>query len=556
MDIPHISVLLAVAAFFGVVLRRFKQPLLIGYILAGAVLAALGILEDQQVIESLGNIGVTLLLFLVGLEMNIRELPSVGKSALLIGLTQILITFLLSFLTGIFFQIDIIDAAYLGLAVSFSSTIVIVKLLSEKNTLNSLYGKITVGILLVQDFAAILIMILLAGIDGGIMNAAAIIWFIVKAILLFTSVWVLSRKVFPYFFDKYIASSPDLIFIVSIAWALGLASFVAGPLGFSLEMGGLLAGLALSNLPEHLEIGSRTKPLKDFFLTIFFLSLGAMLINIELTLILIPMLVYTVLVIFVKPLVVMAIMAFMNFRRRTSFLTSVSLGQISEFSLKIVSVGVVLEHIGRETLALTVMVTAVSMILSTYLILGAEKLFNKINQRLLIFERKKPKDLVYLKNDPINDHVVLVGCLRTGLRLLPFLKRKNIPYIIVDFNPEIYNRLSTEGHPLIFGDITDSEILEASRINRARLVVSTIDSFNDNLVLLEYINRLEKKPMTIFTAGTRSNALRFYKNGADYVIVPEIVAGDHIRNLLKIYGIKSQRLKIAGKYHFNRLIFS
>lgn len=556
MDFSQISLLLVVAAISGIVVKRFRQPILIGYLFAGFALAATGVIKDHQLIDNMGKVGVALLLFLVGLEMNVRELPTIGKVAFFTGIGQIIFTFTIGFIVGMLLGYDPVVSSYLAIAVSFSSTIIIIKLLSEKNSLNSLYGKISIGFLLVQDFVAILILIFLAGIGRGGMGGFDFIFVFIKAALLLGIIWLLSKKILPALFEKFVATSPELTFIVSIAWALGLASLVAGPLGFTLEIGGFLAGLALSNLPEHLEIGSKTRPLRDFFLTLFFLSLGANLVIDDVAKVILPAITFSALVLIGNPIIVMSILGILRFRKRTSFLASVSVAQISEFSLIVVAMGVSLGHLGSDHLALTVMIAAITMTASTYLILGAEKIYSKIKNKLSIFERKNPKDLVYLPDQEFSDHVVLVGCLRTGVRLLPYFKKKNIPLVIVDFNPEVYKKLTADNHPVIFGDITDPEILEAAQIDKARLVISTIDSLSDNLVILDHIGRLKERPLSLFTAGTRTNALRLYEKGANYVVVPEIVAGDHIRNLLKIYGTKSGRLKKAGQNHFNRLIFS
>jgi len=273
MDFSQISLLLVVAAFSGIIVKKLKQPILIGYLFAGFLLSAFGFLTDHVLIDNLGKIGVALLLFLVGLEMNIRELPTIGKAALYTGLGQIFFTFTIGLVIGLLLGFNLTVSSYLAIAASFSSTIIIIKLLSEKNVLSSLFGKITVGFLLVQDFVAILILVFLASLGREEMNPYGLLLLVVKGLGLFVVIWLLSKKVLPALFERYVAASSELLFIVSIAWALGLASLVAGPLGFTLEIGGFLAGLALSNLPEHLEIASRTRPLRDFFLTIFFLYL-------------------------------------------------------------------------------------------------------------------------------------------------------------------------------------------------------------------------------------------------------------------------------------------
>jgi len=555
MDFSQIAILLSTAAIFGILVKRLRQPILIGYLFAGFLLAVTGLLKDNTLVEGLGKVGVALLLFLVGLEMNVRELPTVGKAAFYTGIGQIVFTFGVGMLLGILLGFNLVTSSYLAIAVSFSSTIIIVKLLSEKNALGSLYGKISVGFLLVQDFVAIVILIFLSGFGRGGIEFADLSSLAIKALLLLATLWILSKKILPNLFEKYVANSSELLFIVSIAWALGLSALVT-KIGFTLEIGGFLAGLALSNLPEHLEIASRTRPLRDFFLTIFFLGLGSNLVVGNLSEILLPAIIYSLLVLVGNPIIVMIVMGFLRFKRRTSFLASVTVAQISEFSLIVVAMGYSLGHISQSHVALTVTIAAITMTMSTYLILGADKLYLKIKDKLKVFERKNTQEISLLKDEALEDHIVLVGCYRTGYRLLSLFKKKNISFVIVDFNPEVYKKLTAENYPVIFGDIADPEILEAVSLDKAKLIISTIDGLTDNLVLLEYIRKLAKKPLSIFTASTRTNALKFYESGANYVIVPDVVAGDHIRHIIKTYGFSGDKLAKVGKNHFNRLIFT
>lgn len=556
MDFTQISLLLVVAATFGVIVKKFKQPVLIGYLFAGLILSWLGFLEHNIIIENLGKIGVALLLFLVGLEMNLKELPTIGKAALYTGIGQIAFTFSIGFAAALLFGFDPLTSAYIAIALSFSSTIIIVKLLSEKNALGSLYGKISVGFLLVQDLVAILILIFLSGLQTGSQNITSYLVMAFKATVLLGGVYLLSKKILPYIFEKYVATSQELLFIVSIAWALGLASLVAGPLGFTLEIGGFLAGLALSNLPEHLEIASRTRPLRDFFLTIFFLGLGANLVVGGIGEVIVPAAIFSILVLIGNPIVVMAVMGFLRFKKRTSFLSSVTVAQISEFSLIVMAMGLSLGHVTEANVAMIVLVAAITMTISTYIILSAEKIYLKLRPMLSIFERKNPAERVITEKKDIKDHVVLVGSLRTGPRLISLFKKKSVPYLIVDFNPQVYKEYAAKKEPILFGDISDPEILDLANIGDSRLVISTIQTLHDNLVLLEYVKRLKNRPTTILTALTRSDAVKMYEKGADYVIVPDVVAGDYLRHLLRTYGMGGKKLKQIGKKHFDRLIFT
>ncbi len=546
---------MVVAAVFGVVAKFFKQPVLIGYLFAGLVLAYLGLIHDTEGLEALGKIGIALLLFLVGLEMNIKELPSLGKVAMFTGIGQIVFTSVLGFLIALVLGYAPIPALYIAVALTFSSTIIIVKLLSEKGDLGSLYGKIAVGFLLVQDFVAILILMFLAGLKNGQASPIEFVLIGIKAVLLFIVVWFLSKKILPFLFNKFVATSPELMFVGSVAWALGVSSLVGGPLGFSFEIGGFLAGLALSNLPEHLNVAAKTRPLRDFFLTIFFLVLGSQLLIHDVSGIIGPSIVFSLFILIGNPLIVLIIMGIMKYKKRTSFLASVTVAQISEFSFILMSMGYSLGHFGEKEVAMVVLVGVVTMTASTYLILGADKIYTKIKNYLSVFERKGSRDEVLVSEADLSDHVVLVGGGRTGKSLISYFKKSHIPFVVIDYNPKVFTNLAADKISVILGDIDDTDVLQLAKIDKSRLVVSAAPNLQDNLSLLEYVKTLSSRPIVIVKSSTREEALKLYEAGASYVLLPEVIAGEYLRHVFVSHGLSETRIKKMGKGHFNRLVF-
>lgn len=554
MGFSELALLLSVAAVFGVLARALKQPLLIGYLAAGIVLSYFGILKDAEAVSSLGKIGVALLLFLVGLEMNFRELPTIGKVAGLAGLGQIVFTSLIGFGIALLLGFGMTASIYIAVALTFSSTIIGIKLLSEKNDLGSLYGKIAIGILLVQDLVAIVILMFLSGLGKTEPSLAQILAVALKGIAIFAVVILLSKKVLPYIFEKFISASAELLFVVSIAWALGFSALVGGPLGFSFEIGGFLAGLSLSNLPEHLGIASKTRPLRDFFLTIFFLTLGTQLFVGNLVAAIGPAIIFSAFVLIGHPLIILPIMGALRYKKRTSFLASVTLAQISEFSLILVTMGASLGHISQSEAGVIVMVGVVTMIASSYLISGAEKIYPFVKNFLSIFERANTQEGVLLDDRELSDHIVLIGCDRTGSSLLRFFEKKGQAILVVDFNPKIYTRLAADGRSVLFGDINDPDILELCKMDKARYVISTVSALSENLTVLEFLRGLRRKPVSIFTALTKEEALKLYNGGATYVLVPSVIAGEYLRHMFVAHGMGEERFKKMGKGHFNRLM--
>lgn len=555
MEFSQIAILLAVAGVFGVFAKLLKQPLLVGYLFAGLFLGLTGVIGESQTLDSLSQIGVALLLFLLGLEMNLRELPTIGKVALLTGIGQITFTSLIGYSIARVLGFENLPSIYVAVALTFSSTIIMVKLLSEKKDLSSLYGKIAVGFLLVQDFVAVIILMFLAGLGRGNQSIADYGIIGIKAIILFALVWFLSHRILPRFFNKIIGGSTELLFIVSIAWALGAAAFVAGPMGFTLEIGGFLAGLALSNIPEHLQIASKTRPLRDFFLTIFFLLLGTKLvISGGILSVIFPALIFSTFVLVGNPIIVLAIMGAMRYKKRTSFLAGLTVAQISEFSLILMSMGLVLGHVSDSEVAMVILVGVITMTTSTYMILGADKLFKKVSKYLSVFERKQTKEAAYASKLKLSDHFVLVGCDRTGRPINKYFKRKELEFVVVDFDPSVFNKLTAKNTPVIFGDINDPEIFELADIENAKMVISTTDNLETNLTFIEQIKAAKNKLTTVFTVSTKDEAIKLYEKGATFVVVPEIVAGDYINHLLNIPGMGKKRLTKMGKSHFDRLL--
>ncbi|OGM11492.1 hypothetical protein A2Z22_00380 [Candidatus Woesebacteria bacterium RBG_16_34_12] len=555
MEFSQISFLLVIAGLFGILAKFFKQPLIIGYLFAGIFLSFSNFAAEIQILDSLGQVGVALLLFLLGLEMKIGELPEIGKVALITAVGQMLITSILGFLIALLFGFETLPSIYIAIAISFSSTIIVVKLLSEKKDLSSLYGKISVGLLLVQDFVAVAILILLANIEKGNLSFTQVSLTGIKIFVVVLLVWVLHRSFLVKLFEKIISQSNELMFIVSISWALGIAAILNYFFGFTYEIGGFLAGLILSGLPEHLQIAARTRPLRDFFLTIFFVSLGAKLIlNTDIFTVLPFALIISLLVILIKPLITLIILGFLGFKKRTSFLVAISTSQISEFSLILMVLGLNIGHLKTTHLAIVILIGMITMSASTYLILGADKIYKKFHYYLSFFERKTTKEGVLIDQIKYSDHIILVGCDRTGRASVRYFLKRKKNFIVVDFNPKVFNQLTAENIPIIFGDINDLDIIKAVNIEKAKMIISTISNLTDNLTLLEYLKKMRRNIISIFTASSKQDAVKLYGAKATYVIVPEVAAGEYIKHLFTLYGNSEKRFIKLGKNHYKRLL--
>ncbi len=534
------------AAILSVLFRFLKQPSILAFIITGIIVGPLGPFQFQNhdLMEALASIGITLLLFMIGLELKLKELKSVGRVALIAGSLQMILTSLAGFLISILLGFSGLTSLYIGVALAFSSTIVVIKLLSDKRDLKSLYGKITVGILLAQDIVAIFTLIILSTLNStpsASVNFYDLFLVLLKMIVLFGWVIVLSREVLPRLLN-IIARSSESLFLFSIAWAFGISALVSSPfIGFSIEIGGLLAGIALASTIESYQIITKVKPLRDFFLTIFFVTLGMRIVLSNIDQIIVPVIVFSGFVLLISPVIVMLILGFMKYKKRTSFLAGIALAQISEFSLIMIFLGNKIGHLDTSIISIITFVGVITFVFSTYFITQSNALYRIFLPYLDFFERNITK--IEKIDKEIKGHIILVGANRMGEGILEALLKKKKKVIVVDFDPEIVERLNKKGVETFFGDITDPEIQDSVGLDKASLVISTVTDPEDNMLLLKYLRPL-KGPKVIVAAFEKRDARDFYKEGADYVIMPHIAGGNHLAKLL----IDDNHLKLIEEY--------
>lgn len=537
----EITSILCLASVLAVIFRWFKQPIILAYILTGIVIGPLGLinLQSRDLLQTMGDVGITFLLFMLGLEMKIRDFKSVGKIVFIVFIIQTIFTFLITYLVSIALGFNSVSAIYIGIALVFSSTIIVVKFLSDKKNLHSLYGKLAIGILLLQDFLAIGVLVFLSSFNSQAISNPLMIFLqvLIKGILIFGAVGYLSQKVFPKIVE-YLSKSQEILFLVSIAWVFGLAALVSSPvIGFSVEIGGFLAGLALANSIANYQIIAKAKILRDFFIIIFFVLLGIkMTFNIS-TSIVLAAIIFSLLALIAKPLIVMITMGTMGFRKRTSFLSGISLGQISEFSLIFVFLGGKLGHIDNNTVSLITAVSIIAFIFSAYFIGNDNKFYHLLHDYLNIFERKHGKKDEIIQSDKemdnLKDHIVLIGGDQMGESVLDSLENMSREIVVIDFDPAIVNRFKDKNIHRLFGDISDIEIKNIARIHEASLIISTIPDVEDNLLLLRELKFKKSRATVIVTALDSIDAKILYKEKADYVVLPHLAGGKQLAKLLE-----------------------
>lgn len=537
----EITLIICLAAILSVVFRFLKQPAILAYILTGITVGPIGIfkLHNQDILQVLSQIGITLLLFMLGLEIRIKDFLSIGRLALIIAAFQIIFSIIFFFLLSLLLGFVPLTALYIGIALMDSSIIIVLKLMSDKKDLHSLYGKISIGILLVQDFAAIFVLIFLAAFNPGT-GAESLFDFILvilKAVLLFGFVWWLSQTFLPKIVDK-LSSSSETLFLVSIAFVFGLAMLVSSPLiGFSVEIGGFLAGLALANSIANYQIIAKAKVLRDFFIVLFFVLIGIKMSFGEISQIFWPAIIFSIAVLTIKPLIVMAVMGIMGFRKRSSFLTGIGIGQTSEFSLIIVYLGNKIGHIPQSAVSMVILISIITFVVSTYMIVNGNKLYILLGRYLKVFERKNTIQQEAVESwedlDKLKDHVVLIGGDQMGESILDALQNLGSQVIVIDFDPSIVKKLKNKNTLSIYGDISDLDIQEKAKLSSARLVISTIPDIEDNLLLLRKHKYEKEKAKIVVMALDSTDARILYREGADYVILPHLAGGRQIAKILK-----------------------
>ncbi len=547
--IIEFGIILIIASILGVIAKIFKQPLILAYLVAGILIGpfAFGVVQNPQIIETFATIGIVFLLFLIGLELNPKKLLEVGSSAAVVGLGQIALSGIIYWIIASAFGFSGIGAVYLALGLSFCSTAIIITLLSNRGELDSLHGKMIVGVLLVQDFVAILALTLIGSSQTDAGQVSAIILVaktLIKAITLFIFSGLVSKYILPHIFAR-IAKSHELLFISSLAWCFILV-IIASSLGFSPEIGAFLAGVTIAPLPYAAHIGAKTSPLRDFFIMIFFIYLGTNLVFENIGKMILPTIVFSLLILIINPLVVMLIMGSLGYRKRTSFLTGITLAQISEFSFIVMAMGVKTKILPTESITLVSMVAIVTVFFSTYLISKSREIYHALRNCLGFLESTKHHKTLSNITGELKDHIILIGCNRVGGGILETLKENNLPTIVVDFDPKRIEQMIEAKDNCIYGDATDHDIVGELNLQKARLVISTIDNLEESKLLLNIYKKINKKVSIILVAADDDEAAELYKSGADLVIVPTTISSDFISYTLEkimIKGVKIEELK-------------
>ena len=526
-EIAALLVLAAGVGFLGLMLR---QPLIVSFIAVGILAgpSVLGIARSDEHIDLLAELGIAVLLFLVGLKLDLKLVRTLGPVALTTGLGQVAFTTIFGFLIGLALGLDTVTSLYVAVALTFSSTIIIVKLLSDKREIDSLHGRIALGFLIVQDLVVVLAMIVLSAIgagagDGNALGDVARVFG--YGALMLVGVGVFIRFIADPLVER-LSRAPELLLSFAIGWAALLAA-LGHYLGFGKELGGLLAGISLASTPFREAIAARLASLRDFLLLFFFIALGAALDLSMLGASVGPALVFSVFVLIGNPLIVLAIMGAMGYRKRTGFLAGLTVAQISEFSLIFMAMGVALGHVAEPALGLVTLVGLITIAASTYMITYSHQIYDRLAPLLGVFERK---DVLREEagGDPTQRYDVIVfGLGRYGLAIAEALKAAGKRVLGVDFNPGSVRYAKAHGLDAIFGDATDPEAVAHLPLEGVQWAVSAVPEHDTGIThddtrrsLIRHLRDLGFDGRIAVSTHSDEAADALRAAGADLVLLP------------------------------------
>lgn len=531
----ELAAILVIAGVIGVLALKLRQPLIISYIVTGIVAgpAVLGWASGGSEIKLLSSIGIAVLLFVVGLKLDVGLIRSVGPVALATGLGQIVFTSLFGFLLSLGLGFAPVKAIYIAVCLTFSSTIIIVKLLSDKREIDSLHGRIAVGFLVVQDIAVILAMILLTSFtaagSGGIAAQGIRLLLVGTAFVLGTVATM--RWVMPPLLGR-LAQNQELLVLFAVAWAVGLAALADG-VGFSKEVGAFLGGVSIASTAYREAIASRLTGLRDFLLLFFFIDLGSGLNLTAAGVQLWPALVLSLFVLVGNPLIVVAIMGVMGYRRRTGFLAGLTVAQISEFSLILAALGLRLGQIGEAEVSLITLVGVITIALSTYMILGSDQLYGWLEGPLRIFQRATPfSELKGSISGPAKVDVVLLGLGRYGSAIVRQLRAHELSILGIDFDPQALRLAAAKGLPVQYGDSEDPEFTASLPLSSATVVVSTLPSLESNAAIRHGLESAGFRGHFIATAHDEAEVVKLELIGANRTLLPFLDAAERAAELI------------------------
>ena len=554
--LTDLGVIVVVATIVAIVAHWLKQPLVVAYLATGVLLSAgvTGVVIDQAMVAALAKVGVVFLLFLVGMELDWRKLRATGAAAISTGVIQVALTALLGDWLARWLGLQPLPALYVGFATAFASTILVVATFDRSRELDTLHGRLVLGILFVQDLIAIAFLIGLAGLAQGsvITLPYLVVTTLMSSAALLAFTWLAATLLLPPLFAS-LTDSHELALLSALGWAFLLTGLSAA-LGLSIEIGALLAGVSLASLPQGLPLRVRIRPIRDFFLLLFFVSIGLQFASGTSAINWVPVLILSLFVLLGRPVMLYVLLGLFGYRPRTAFLAAIPTAEVSEFSLIIAALGLGLGHLSAADSSIIVGVAIVTFTLSTYLTNWRHQLYRLFRPLL-----RWP---VHAATEPstnhsafaeLKDHTILIGARHIGHAVLRSAHITRQSFVVVDLDPTIINRLEADSVLALLGDATEETVLETVHAKQAAQLIATVGDGESSEQLVRAARSLNRKMRIIVVARGSDDALRLYEAGADYVAISHHISGDVLVRFLKDVADHPHRLNQIRESHLEEL---
>lgn len=542
----ELSLVIMLGAAIALIMYSLRQPLIISYILTGLLAgpATFNIISSTDAMSGMGEIGIALLIFIIGLELSPRVFMRLRKTIFVTTAVQMLSISGLGYIAARLMEFGRMESSIIGLSLAFSSTVIVVKLLHDKRETTRLYAQIVIGMLIVQDVFVTAGKFGLAAkaTDSG---ADSLIQLASMGVAVTGALYLASRRLVPYLTSS-IGKSKEILLLFALGWGLGWA-WLFREVGFSIEIGALFAGVSLAQLPYSHEMSSRLKPLRDFFIIIFFVALGQNLTQGSIIAVVPAVVVFSLIALLAKPIMILISMGTLGYTKRTSFKAAVSLSQISEFSLVFavaaVHTGLVRQHVA-DTLTLVALIT---FAVSTYFIKYDNTIFTALERQLRLFERKVTK--LEKRFTSYSYPIVLFGYRRNSQEFIKTFRRMEKRFVIVDYDPDMIESLINRNEEYLYGDATDSEFLDELQLEKSQLVVSTISDYKTNEFLASWLKQHNPRAVFVCSSDNASNASSLYGQGASYVMMPHFVGNERLSAFIRKHGFHKSEFKQFREKH-------
>ena len=524
-----VALILALAVAAGMIAKLLRQPIIVSYIIVGILAGptAFDLVSNAEEIILFAKFGIAILLFLVGLKLDFHMIQSTGKVAAIGGIAQVVFTAAVGFGIALLFGFDVTTSLYIAVGLTFSSTIIIIKLLGDKRQLDRLYGRIAVGILIIQDILVVVAMVVIVTIGTPGANAIeSLTQTFIGSIIFLGSVALFTRFFLVKILD-WIAKSPELTLLFGVSWAIVLAA-ASSMIGLSMEIGAFVAGVSLASTAYRESLSARMVSLRDVMLLFFFIELGASLTFSDAISQLLPAIVLSIFVLIGKPLIIFVIMSRMGYRAETTFKTGMALAQISEFSLILIALGYSLGQVNSAVLSLVTLVGLFTITISSYFILYSDQLFARVQKLMTKFERSKDNGVNEEQAEKSYDAIV-VGAGRFGSEVISGLVSNQSRVLVVEMDPEALSKAAALGAETLFGDAGDPDFAKLLPIHQTGTIICTAPDRRSNTLLLEamkslgfegelYLTALDNATAELFEQSPKVTTIRPLKMAANKIV--------------------------------------